>query len=69
MNLLYFGCLVAVNVLWLFLRVSWIGLKFLIVVFPDYTHLLFVRKWAFTSNNIVIIKVHASVVLLFLSNE
>ena len=28
---------------WLFLAVSWGGLRFVIVVFPDYTHLLFVN--------------------------
>ena len=38
--LLAFGCLVAVNVLWLFLMVPWVGLQFVIVVFPDHTHLL-----------------------------
>ena len=26
---------------WLFLTLSWVGLKFVIVVFPDHTHLLF----------------------------
>ena len=26
---------------WLFLTVPWVGLQFVIVVFPDYTHLLF----------------------------
>ena len=31
-------CCVAV---WLFLTVPWICLKFVIVVFPDHTHLLF----------------------------
>ena len=25
---------------WLFLTVPWVGLQFVIVVFPDYTHLL-----------------------------
>ena len=39
--LLSFGCLVTVNVLWLFLTVLWIGLRFVIVVFPNHTHLLF----------------------------
>ena len=39
--LLSYGCLVTVNVLWLFLSVPWVGLQFVIVVFPDYTHLLF----------------------------
>ena len=38
--LLSFGCLVAVNVLFLFLMVPWVGLQFVIVVFPDYSHLL-----------------------------
>ena len=36
------GCLFTVNVLWLFLTVLWFGLKFLIVFFPDHTHLLFI---------------------------
>ena len=39
--LLFFWCLVAVNVLWSFLTVSWVGLQCVIVVFPDHTHLLF----------------------------
>ena len=39
--LLSFRCLVTVNVLWLFLMVPWVGLQFVIVVFPDHTHLLF----------------------------
>ena len=52
--LLSSGCLVTVNVLWLFLRVPWtvnvlwlflrlpwVGLPCLIVVFSDHTHLLF----------------------------
>ena len=39
--LLSFGCLVTVNVLWLFLTVPWVGLQFVIVVFSDHTHLLF----------------------------
>ena len=30
-----------VIVMWLFLAVPWVGLLYLIVVFPDYTHLLF----------------------------
>ena len=32
-------CLVIV--VWLFLAVSWVCLQFVIVVFPDHTHLLF----------------------------
>ena len=39
--LLSFGCLVTVNVLKLFLTVPLVGLQFVIVVFPDHTHLLF----------------------------
>ena len=38
--LLSFRCLVAVNVLWFFLMVPWVGLQYVIVVFPDLTHLL-----------------------------
>ena len=33
-----------VNVLWLFLTVAWVGLRCVIVVFSDHTHLLFVRQ-------------------------
>ena len=33
--------LVIVNVLWLFLTMPWVGLWFVIVVFPDHTLLLF----------------------------
>ena len=39
--LLSYICIVAINVLWLFLTVPWVGLQCVIVVFPDYTHLLF----------------------------
>ena len=39
--LLSYGCLVTVNVLWLFLTLPWVGLRCVIVVFPDHTHLLF----------------------------
>ena len=35
--LLSYRCIVTINVLWLFL----VGLQFVIVVFPDHTHLLF----------------------------
>ena len=45
--LLCFACLscifVAVDVLWLFLTVPWVGLQCIIVVFPDHTHLHFVN--------------------------
>ena len=41
MLLLSIGCLVTVNVLWLFLTVLWVGLKCVIEVFPDHTYLLF----------------------------
>ena len=37
----YFRCLVTVNVLLLFLTVPWVGLQFVIVVFPDHSHLRF----------------------------
>ena len=38
--LLSYGCLVAVNVLRLFLAVPWVGRQCVIVVFPNHTHLL-----------------------------
>ena len=39
--LLSYRCLSTVNVLWLFFMVPWVGLQFVIVVFPDHTHLFF----------------------------
>ena len=39
--LLSYGCLVTVNLLWLFLKVPWVGLQCVIVVFPDHIPLLF----------------------------
>ena len=39
--LLAYGCLVTVNVLWLFLRVPWVGLQSVVMVFLDHTHLPF----------------------------
>ena len=38
--LLSYGCIVTVNVLWIFLTVAWIGLKCVTVVIPEHTHLL-----------------------------
>ena len=40
----YFGCLVSVNVLWLFLTVPRVGLQCLIVVFPDHTNLFLLNE-------------------------
>ena len=34
-----FGCIVIVNVKWLFLTIPWVGLQYVIVEFPDHTHL------------------------------
>ena len=41
--LLVLSCryIVTINVLWLILMVPWVGLQYVIVVFPDHTHLLF----------------------------
>ena len=36
--LLSYGCLVTVNVLWLFLTVPWSGQQFVIMVFSDHSH-------------------------------
>ena len=33
--------IVTINVMWLFLTVLWVGLQYLILVFPDLTHLLY----------------------------
>ena len=40
--LLSYSCIVTINVLWLFLTLSWVGLHCVIVVFPDHTRLLFI---------------------------
>ena len=40
MNEMSFGCLVTVNILWLFSAVQLLGLQFVIVGFPDHTHCL-----------------------------
>ena len=37
----FYRCIVALHSLWLFLTVPWVGLQYVIVVFPDHTHLLF----------------------------
>ena len=39
--LLSHRCFVTTYVLWPFLMVPWVGLQYVIVVFPDHTHLLF----------------------------
>ena len=41
-------CIVTINVLWLFHMVPWVGLQFVIVVFPDHTHLLTKRFFLFS---------------------
>ena len=38
---LTYSCIVTINVLWLFLTVLWVGQQYVIVVFPDHSHLLF----------------------------
>ena len=38
--LLSYRCIVAINVLWLFLKVPRVGLQCVIVVFSEHTHLL-----------------------------
>ena len=39
--LLSYRCIVTINVLLLYITVPWVGQQFVIVVFPDHTHLLF----------------------------
>ena len=38
--LLYYRCIVLINVMWLFLTVPRVGLQYVIVVFPDHTNFL-----------------------------
>ena len=39
--LLSHRCIVTINALWLSLTMAWVGLRCVIVVFPNHTHLLF----------------------------
>ena len=39
--LLSYRCIVAINVLWLFFAVLWVGLQCVIVVFPNHTPITF----------------------------
>ena len=41
--LLSYRYIVTINILWLFLTVLWAGLQYVIVVFPDHTHLIFYK--------------------------
>ena len=41
LQLLFYRCIVTINVLWLFLTVPWGGFQYMIEVFPDLTHFLF----------------------------
>ena len=36
-----YRCIVTIYVLWLFLALPWVGQQYVIVVFPNHTHLLF----------------------------
>ena len=38
--LLSYRCIVTINVMWLFLKVPWVGLQYVVVVFPDHTSYL-----------------------------
>ena len=54
--LLCYRCIVTTNVLWPFLMVPWVGLKCVVVVFPDHTHLLFynVEHSALSAKNVTL---------------
>ena len=43
--LLYLSSWCLVMVVWLLVAVSWVCLQFVIVVFPDHTHLLFLHAF------------------------
>ena len=53
--LLFYRCLVTVNVPWLLLTVPWVGLQGVIVVFPDHTHLLSIDwvVWVFLVDKVI----------------
>ena len=42
--LLSYRCIVSLNEMWLFLTVPYVGLQYVIVVFPDHTHLLLLQE-------------------------
>ena len=41
---LSYRCIVTITVLWLFLTVPWVGLQYMVVVFPDHTHFFLVLE-------------------------
>ena len=45
MLLLSYRCIVTINIMWLLLTVPWVGLQFVIVVFPDPTHLVYITVY------------------------
>ena len=64
--ILSFGCLVIVNVLpQLFLALPLVGLQFVIVVFPDHTHLLFDNNVIFFGNILICVLLSESVLGLY----
>ena len=53
--LLSFSSWCLVMVVWLLLAVPWVCLRFVIMVFPDHTHLLFLKCWiTLESSNLAI---------------
>ena len=50
--LLSYICIVTIKVMWPFLTVPWAGLQYVIMVFPDHTHLLFV------TTSVIIVTLH-----------
>ena len=48
--LLSYRCIVTINFLWLFLRVQWVGLQYVSVIFPAHTHLLFIVAKKYVAN-------------------
>ena len=54
---LSYRCIVAVDVMWLFLTVQRVGLQYVIVVFPDHTHLLFKNMCLF---EIFLLSIHST---------
>ena len=46
-----YRCIAIINVLWLFLTAPWLGLQYVVVVFPDNTHLLLKQAQQSTSSN------------------
>ena len=64
--LLSYRCIVTMGVLWLFFAVPWVGLRCVIVVFPDRTHFLFNEDFEKRGMPVLVCVVHYATMDLFI---